>query len=418
MQEVFEKEISDEEALQNFLLNEDCLNELLPWTGQFNIFDVLKLSRQEDFHSKMLAWLLDSNENHGLGTDFFTAMMSQLVQCAGTDRYDLLRMQTLDYSSFTVYKDWQNIDIVLVSDKEKMVIVIENKVTSKERDQELSRYRSQIEKEFDRLDKVYIFLSKEGILLSDIEFWDTMTFSDLVELLEQICERKNLKLDVEHMIRNYKEIIRRDIVDEHQLMEICNKIYNKHKKALDLIFENRMDDKNVVGTIIRETLSELARDGRILFDDRQKSNTYLMFHTADMDEYLLPLEQEESSFRTNRVYCYNIIVRDKTLYAGFELGGFHTTDVHKETMRKILSLHKPNEVLEEGFKFKRVLKTKNFDFSDVQELEPAIRGVVEGFVDELLIMEAQLLFNLDNMDMYVGLEDHDLFADLDALSEI
>ena len=162
MQEVFEKEISDEEALQNFLLNEDCLNELLPWTGRFNMFDVLKLSRQEDFHSKMLAWLLDSNENHGLGTDFFTAMMSQLVQCAGTDRYDLLRMQTLDYSSFTVYKDWQNIDIVLVSDKEKMVIVIENKVTSKERDQELSRYRSQIEKEFQEFDKVFIFLSKEA----------------------------------------------------------------------------------------------------------------------------------------------------------------------------------------------------------------------------------------------------------------
>ena len=47
----------------------------------------------------------------------------------------------------------------------------------------------------------------------------------------------------------------------------------------------------------------------------------------------------------------------------------------------------------------------------VSKLEPAIRGVVEGFVEELMIMEAQLLFNLDNLDMYVELEDTDAFAD-------
>ena len=33
--------ISDEEALQNFLLDIDCLDALLPWTKRFNLFDVL-----------------------------------------------------------------------------------------------------------------------------------------------------------------------------------------------------------------------------------------------------------------------------------------------------------------------------------------------------------------------------------------
>lgn len=411
MQEIFEKEISDEEALKNFLLDQDCLNELLPWTGRFNMFDVLGVSRQEKFHSQMLAWLLDTEENHGIGDKFFKALMMKLADYAGVERYDHSRIQALDYSSFTVYKDWKNIDIVLISEKEKMVIVIENKVLSKERDQQLGRFRSIVEKEFNANDKVFVFLSTEGVLLSDIEFWDTMTYADVMDLLEETCSGENLKSDVELMIRNYQEIIRRDIVDEHQLMQICQKIYHKHKKALDLIFENRMDDKNIVGSIIRETLNELAKNGRILFDDRQKSNTCFMFHTADMDEYLLPLEREESSFRTDRVYCYKIVVQDKTLFAGFELGGFHTTEAHKETMHKILSLHKPDEILEEGFKFKRVLKTKNFDFSDVQELEPAIRGVVEGFVDELMIMEAQLLFNLDNLEAYIQLDENEFFSE-------
>ena len=55
--------------------------------------------------------------------------------------------------------------------------------------------------------------------------------------------RDILQPDVELMIRNYVDIVRRDIVEDQELIGICNKIYNKHKKALDLIFENRTDGK-------------------------------------------------------------------------------------------------------------------------------------------------------------------------------
>ena len=41
------KELTNEEALQNFLLDIGCLDELLPWTGKFNLFDVLKITRAE-----------------------------------------------------------------------------------------------------------------------------------------------------------------------------------------------------------------------------------------------------------------------------------------------------------------------------------------------------------------------------------
>ena len=35
----------NEKALQDFLLDIDCLDELIPWVAKFNIFDVLKISR-------------------------------------------------------------------------------------------------------------------------------------------------------------------------------------------------------------------------------------------------------------------------------------------------------------------------------------------------------------------------------------
>ena len=161
-----------------------------------------------------------------------------------------------------------------------------------------------------------------------------------------------------------------------------------------------MDEQNLVGSVIKEALKELADSGKIIFDENQRSNSFIMFHTADMDEYLLPLDEENSSYRTNRVYCYNMIVRDKTLYGSFEIGGYNTTQAHKKTMRDMISIHKPKERLDESFKYKRIIKTKTFDFSDVEELDETIRGVVQGYVEELLIMEAQLLFNLDNLEFF------------------
>lgn len=64
-----EKEFTDEQILQNFLLDIQCLDELLPWTNKFNLFDVLKISRLEIRHSNVLAWLLETNENHGFGDE-------------------------------------------------------------------------------------------------------------------------------------------------------------------------------------------------------------------------------------------------------------------------------------------------------------------------------------------------------------
>lgn len=46
--------LTDEEVLQNFLLDIDCLDELVPWTKRFNLFDVLKISRTEIRHSNIL----------------------------------------------------------------------------------------------------------------------------------------------------------------------------------------------------------------------------------------------------------------------------------------------------------------------------------------------------------------------------
>ena len=71
---------SDEQALKEFLLDIQCLDELIPWTGKFNLFDVLKVARNEIRHSNMLSWLLDPRENHGIGDAFLKGVLQVLVK--------------------------------------------------------------------------------------------------------------------------------------------------------------------------------------------------------------------------------------------------------------------------------------------------------------------------------------------------
>ena len=57
----------ENKALKDFLLDISCLNALDNWKDEVNIFDVLKVTNAEIRHSNILAWLLDPNENHGIG---------------------------------------------------------------------------------------------------------------------------------------------------------------------------------------------------------------------------------------------------------------------------------------------------------------------------------------------------------------
>lgn len=73
------------------MLDIDCLNELQPWTGHFNLFDVLKISKAEIRHSNMLGWLLNPNENHGIGDAFLKAVVQEMVVKDTDGRYDVFK---------------------------------------------------------------------------------------------------------------------------------------------------------------------------------------------------------------------------------------------------------------------------------------------------------------------------------------
>ena len=377
------KELTNEEALQNFLLDIGCLDELLPWTGKFNMFDVLKISRTEIRHSNMLGWLLNPNENHGMGDVFLKGILQRLVENDSEGRYDVFHVLLMDFYTFSVMREWKNIDILLISTEEKTVIAIENKIGSHEHSNQLNRYRNILEKEYPDYNRMLVFLTPDGEKPSDVENWDVLTYSDVIDVLEETNSQIKVLPDVDLMIKNYIDVVRRDIVEDQQLIDICNKIYNKHKKALDLIFENRIDERTQVSDAIKDTLCRLAEEGLIIYDENWGYN----FRTETMDQYLPLLDEPVSSWGSTNIYSYWFNVRDDRFYGIFELAGNNVPEESMKKMQAITNILKPNDKRKSNFIYKRIYTTKWYDISDDENIEGVVDKAVRAAVADILDME-------------------------------
>ena len=377
------KELTNEETLQNFLLDIGCLDELLPWTGKFNMFDVLKISRTEIRHSNMLGWLLNPNENHGMGDVFLKGILQRLVENDSEGRYDVFHVLLMDFYTFSVMREWKNIDILLISTEEKTVIAIENKIGSHEHSNQLNRYRNILEKEYPDYNRMLVFLTPDGEKPSDVENWDVLTYSDVIDVLEETNSQIKVLPDVDLMIKNYIDVVRRDIVEDQQLIDICNKIYNKHKKALDLIFENRIDGRTQVSDAIKDTLCRLAEEGLIIYDENWGYN----FRTETMDQYLPLLDEPVSSWGSTNIYSYWFNVRDDRFYGIFELAGNNVPEESMKKMQAITDILKPNDKRKSNFIYKRIYTTKWYDISDDENIEGVVDKAVRAAVADILDME-------------------------------
>lgn len=380
--------ISDEKelALTNFLLDIDCLQELSKWSDKFNIFDVLKSSRNEIRHSNMLAWLLDANENHGIGDNYIRHFFQYLVQ-ESEIKEDVFKFMLLDFYSFSIYREWKNIDIMLLSEDEKVVVVIENKIGSHEHDNQLERYEKIIQDEYPNYKKIFIYLTPDGEEPSSSN-WVVFTYETALDILIKICNSVDLLPDVKLLIDNYINTIRRDIVEDKELVEICNKIYNKHKKALDLIYEYRLD-KGQLSETIKTVLQEYAKKGKIIFENIKGVNTYIRFYTPNMNKFLPDLLQNNGSWNDKHVYAYEFAVRKDSMRLGFVLALKNVPEATKQNMQKVIQITKPGNT--KDTKKYRTIKSQVYRIEDNEEGFSEMKDTIDKAIKDILKWEDSLL---------------------------
>ena len=385
---------------------------------RFTIFEVLKMSRMEIRHSNMLAWLLDPNESHGFNSKFLEGI---LRYCGAGDLFD---GNNASWESFRVYRELNHMDIFLVSHELRLTLTIENKIFAGEGERQLERYSDWVEKTYTDYRNVFIFLTPDGRLPRDEaqrEKWIAVSYRRVYEVLcplyDEFFFQRRVRSDQEVLVNHFIKTLERTVMKEidPNLIQRCRSFYQKHKQALDFIFENA---KSGVADIVRDELRAMAKlpeylDKGLVLLPPEQNHPAPCFHIKKLDDFLGELTDNVGSWGTKQVYyCFLSIDEERQrMCCIFELGGVMCTKriVHRmrqidelpPTFREGLSSQDATKLIKEdkghgGIRYHRVAwySKKNVNWKSYNTNED-LGTCVQHVVDEFLQWASSIEFFAD-----------------------
>jgi hypothetical protein len=350
------------QELKRFLIDIDCLRELEQTS--FNIFDVLKISRAEIRHSNVLAWLLDPNGNHGYSQGFLALLNSYLARDGFVSEKDVFKLLTMKYSDVVVLREWQNIDILIESKEEKYVLCIENKVDTQDHSGQLDRYYDIVENKYNDYTKVYLYLTPEGIapLQDNNSAWGCIKYETIIDIISITLKKNPFDSEASQFIRSYLKTLRRETMNNQEIVKLCQEIYKEHKVALDMIFENRPDRLQNVYEIFKAWAKKKDNEGIICWDEEKSSKSYVRFTTPFMNGFIKE-SNGISGWNTKNHYYYEITSycdkNDDIKYAiQLSFNSSNLEKCNKEQIEDLIKFLQPNKTLKENWQWKTAFKSK------------------------------------------------------------
>jgi hypothetical protein len=158
--------------------------------------------------------LLRPQEKHGLGDAFLKRIVQKALENSSIESpIRTLSVVLSDFSDALVHREWRNIDLVVESASNKLILVIENKIGSSEGANQLSKYESSVRSEFPSYKQLYCYLTEEGDPASK-ERWSPISYANVIDALQEAKDHhsSNLTTEARIVIDHYIDVIRRNIV--------------------------------------------------------------------------------------------------------------------------------------------------------------------------------------------------------------
>ena len=250
---------ADVRALEALVVDNPELERLEALLDQFNIFEALGATRQELRHSDFLAYLLNPRQPHGLD-DAFVKHLLRRVLSAERGRLlpiGLIDLDVWDLDGMTVRREWENIDILLLDEQHHLAIIIENKIDSSEHSNQLQRYWEMVHQRYPGWRVIGLYLTPDGASPSHNRYF-TLGYATICITLEELLQRRaaTIGADVQVLVNHYTDMLRRHIVGNSELGQLCQRIYLRHRRAFDLInqhIQERVDTRRkLIENLIRQ----------------------------------------------------------------------------------------------------------------------------------------------------------------------
>jgi len=374
--------LSDQRTLEAFVVDNSDLEQLETHLGQFNIFEAIGAVRQEIRHSDFLAFLLNPKENHGLGDEFVTRLLQKSLLSAHESPTFIspVDLDVWNLNNLQVRREWQDLDILLVDDSERFVVIIENKIDSSEHSQQLKRYHELATKHYPNYKIVGLYLTPEGEPPSN-ENYLAIDYTLISEILDHLTSSRASTLgpDVQTLIFHYIQMLRRHIVSDSEIAQLCRQIYRKHQQALDLIYEHRPDLQAAIQSVLLNLIEESPD---LILDHYRKS--YIPFgHQAwEIDD----LKKGDGWTPSGRILLFGFENHDRQLRLKLQIGP-GPQDIRQELFDIALqstTLKATQKTL--GAKWNQIfarefLRSKDYENASMEELEPKIRKKWDVFME-------------------------------------
>jgi len=212
----------------------------------FNPFEVLKLKEYEIRHSNMIAWLIDPHENHGMDDFILKRLILEFLENHEI-AHEILLKQKINAEVYREYKidSKKLIDLLIVLDEQKIIVLIENKVHSKEHKDQLKSYYEFVERKYPGYCIQAIYLTLSGEDPSDDRYYP-LGYERLIEIITDGMSINNYKINAEQrsFITYYVESVKEILGMKNNDMSMMAKaLYTQYREVIDYIIEEGISNK-------------------------------------------------------------------------------------------------------------------------------------------------------------------------------
>ena len=291
------------------LIKDPTLERLDLTLSKPNFFELLRVSQNEIRHSNFLAWILNPQQSHNLGDTFLKWFLKDVFSDQRVTWINEFKVDSLKTDDLNIYREYKSIDLLL--ETPEFVVIIENKLWSKEHSNQLTRYKNIVEKEFPTKQHAFVFLTPYAETPEqddDKDAYVTFDYGSIVRILEIIMNTygQSISSKVEIYINDYISVVRRYVMQDDEAISIAREIYKNHKDALDFIFESKPDRLLEVSPAFN---SAVQSKGYIL---GSPGKSYCRFMTEKLAN-ALP-KSTLPGWKYNEPFLFEILIRDSKVF--------------------------------------------------------------------------------------------------------
>ncbi len=280
--------MSDQKKIAD-LLRDVEFAQIAAFSHRFNIFDALRISHLEVRHSDFLAFLLTPSQSHNTGDRFLRSFLRNILSLdVELEQAFAVELELGNLHVANVRREWHNIDILILihAEEHRLAILIENKIGSSEHDDQLARYKEDVKRHYPSYKLVPVFLAFDGPNASDQEYISINYKTVIASLDECFPDSSSAPPDVCVLINHYRKMLQ-DKSSDSVIRSLCEQVYQRHREALDLIYEYRPDKQAEISNFFKELVEESIQEHKLILDDWGKSIVHFSLQEWDEARFLV-----------------------------------------------------------------------------------------------------------------------------------